>query len=42
MGLSIADRMALGRDGRPLAGIGERRPNVFATGAIYLLRSQNQ
>ena len=42
MGLSIADRLALGQDGRPLAGIAERRPNVFATGAIYLLRSQNQ
>ncbi len=42
MGLSIRDRVALGQDGRPLAGIMQRRPNVFATGAIYLLQRQNQ
>jgi methionine biosynthesis protein MetW len=42
MGLSVQDRLALGQDGRPLAGIAERRPNVFATGAIYLLQRQSQ
>jgi methionine biosynthesis protein MetW len=40
LGLQVRTRIALDSDGRPLTGIAARRPNLLATGAVYLLAAR--